>query len=89
MKVFRSDHDIILRRTYHLLSNGSVNTFQQTGDQQYRSGVFCGPCCAHYYAAGIKYFSTIMNVFFALWVKSLSIPFVKWDIGVYSQCSRK
>jgi hypothetical protein len=66
-----------MRRIDPLLGNGSVNTFQQTSSQQYGSGVFCGPCCARCYAARSKHFTTIMDVFSALWDGLESIQVVQ------------
>jgi hypothetical protein len=39
--------------------------FKQTLGQQYRSGVFCGPCCARCYAARTKHADIIETVFSA------------------------
>jgi hypothetical protein len=65
----------VLLRMDSLLNNGSLNTFQQTRGQQYRSGVFCGPCCARCYAERTKHFATITDVFYGY--ASISSPSLK------------
>jgi hypothetical protein len=73
-------HTNALWRIDELLGNGSVNKFQQTLGQQYRSGVFCDPCCARCYAARTERFATISDVFSTDPPRDyVSNPFVKRD----------